>query len=197
MTPFLFLFLSFSLPLTRKDKAPLCNPPYIAKERNLSAECIIRISSPSITIRFTSTQYNSSTHSKTNLLTQGYDEGKRSIYCRYQARSPGKLKSPKFHDDFQGNGLKHRVRERVRDVWSAHGCLLIGWWWGNQQPISSSFWVLWPCEHHAVNIFHTVGISISVKQHQEFGSDTAYSSWGGTKGPWCCLMVNLLLLCFA
>ena len=50
MTPFLLLFLSFSLPLTRKEKAPLCNPPYIAKERSLSTECIIRISSPSGTI---------------------------------------------------------------------------------------------------------------------------------------------------
>ena len=139
-------------------------------------------------------------HSKTNLLTQGYDEGKHSIYCRYQARSPGKLKNPRFHDDFPGNGLKHRVRERVRGVWSARGCLLIGWWWGNREPISSSFWVLRPCEHHAVNIVYMVAISISVKQHQEFGSDTAYSSRGGTKGPWWCLMLtyyrSVLLDCY-
>ena len=87
------------------------------------------------------------------------------------SRSPGKFKKPKLHDDVQGNGLKHRVSERVRGVRSAHGCLLIGWWWGNREPISSSFWVLWPCEHHRLNVFHTVGISISVKQHKEFGSE--------------------------
>ena len=122
MTPFLLLFLSFSLPLSRKDKAPLCSPLYIAKERNLSAECIIRISSPSITIRFPSTQYDSSTHTKTNLLTQAYDEGKHSIYCRFQAGSPGSLKTPNSVMIFRemvlntGWGRGWGVCDRLMDV---------------------------------------------------------------------------------
>ena len=42
MTPFLLLFLSFSLPLTRKEKAPLCSPHTLLKkgifQLNVSSE---------------------------------------------------------------------------------------------------------------------------------------------------------------
>ena len=52
-------------------------------------------------------------HSKANLLTLGYSEGKYSIYCRAPSKENGQLtfKSPKLLNGFQGRGFKGKVRE--------------------------------------------------------------------------------------
>ena len=147
----------------------------------------------------------SPTHSKVNLLSLGYSEGKCSIYCRYQARSPGQLvlKKPKLPEDFQGNVFKDMVRERDCGVCDQLvDILLIGWWWGNRESTSSTFWFqpVWSlraCGQHTVKFFHLLEVSVSAKQLKGFGSENYLSPWGGTKGPWLCLMAKLLLFCLA
>ena len=83
--------------------------------------------------------------------------------------------------------------------------LLIGWWWGNQESTSSTFWFqpVWGPRvrgQHTVNFFHLMGLSVSAKQLKGHGSEYYLSPWGGTKGPWLCLMANyyffVLLRCF-
>ena len=51
--------------------------------------------------------------SKANLLTLGCAEGKCSIYCRHQTRSPRQLvlKTPKLPDGFQQSIFKDQMRE--------------------------------------------------------------------------------------
>ena len=68
-----------------------------------------------------------------------------------------------------GKGFKDRVREggfRVRG--QVVGIFLMGWWWGNWESTSSSFWfqLVWglcASGQHAVNFFHLVGVSVSAK----------------------------------
>ena len=55
------------------------------------------------------------------------------------------------------------VQDQLVDI------LLICWWWGNQRSASSTFWFrpVWGLpanEQHAVNFFHLVGVSLSVKK---------------------------------
>ena len=41
--------------------------------------------------------------------------------------------------------------------------------------------------HHVVNFFHVVGISVCI---QDMDQNDIYWPWGGTKGPWLCLMIT-------
>ena len=84
--------------------------------------------------------------------------------------------------------------------------LLIDWWWGDRVVFWESqssiffFQLVWgpcACGQHSVNLFHLVGVLVSVRQLKDMAQDTIYSSWGGTKGPWLCFMAQLLLFCLA
>ena len=69
--------------------------------------------------------------SKASLLTPGCGEGKCSVYCRHQAKTPGQLvlKSPELPEGFQGKVYKDRVREPGCGVCDQLvDLLLIGWW---------------------------------------------------------------------
>ena len=49
--------------------------------------------------------------------------------------------------------------------------------------------------HHVVSSFHLVGLSVSEAQLKGHGSEVISSPWGGTQGPWLCVMAKLLLFC--
>ena len=77
--------------------------------------------------------------------------------------------------------------------------LLIGWWWGNWESASSTFWFqpfwgLCACGQHTVNFSHLVGVSVSAKQLKDI---VMCIIWGGTRTlPQRCATVSwLLLLC--
>ena len=74
--------------------------------------------------------------SKVNILTPGSGEENCNFYCRCQTRSIGSYCSKDLSSlmDF---------RERfmwVRGCVQLANCLLIGWWWGNQESASSTSW---------------------------------------------------------
>ena len=56
-------------------------------------------------------------HSKVNLLTPGFGEGKYSIYYRVSNKENRQLmiKRPKLPEDFQGRGFKGSVRVRTTE----------------------------------------------------------------------------------
>ena len=78
--------------------------------------------------------------------------------------------------------------------------LLIGWWGGNWELASSTFWfvLVWglrACGQHAVNFSHLMGVSVSAKQLRDI---VLCIPWGGTRTlPQGCAIVSwLFLLCF-
>ena len=80
--------------------------------------------------------------------------------------------------------------------------LLIGWWRGNQESPSSTFWsqLFWGlcvCGRHTGNFFHPVGVLVSVKQLKAMALNIVCSPGGGAKGPKFCLMAKLLPVCLA
>ena len=46
--------------------------------------------------------------------------------------------------------------------------------------------------YHVVNFFHLVRVSVSVDSSQDMAQNIIYSSRERTKGPWLCLMTELL-----
>ena len=80
--------------------------------------------------------------------------------------------------------------------------LLIGWWWGNWESASSTFWfqLVWglcACGQHTVSFFLLVGVPVSAKQLKGRGSEYyLYSPWR-TKGLWLCFIAKVLLFCLA
>ena len=130
-----------------------------------------------------------------------------SVYCRHQARCPEQLvlKRPECPKGFLEKVIKDRVREG-----SCGACaqlvdiLLIGWWWGNQESTSSTFWfqLVW-------EIYMLVGskqLTSSIWWRIQYLQNISrvwlrilcvYSSREGTKASWLCLMVKLLLFCLA
>ena len=89
-------------------------------------------------------------------------------------------------------GEGREVHDQLMDI--------LGWWWGNQESTSSTFWfwLVWglhACGQHIVNFFYPVGVSVSAKQLKGHGWEYIYSPWGETKGPWLCLVAKLLLFC--
>ena len=118
-------------------------------------------------------------HNKANLLTSGCGEGKCSVCCRAPSKESRQLvlRRPNHPESFQGKVFKDRIREgwcgvcdQLMDI------LLIGWWWGNQESTSSTFWFqpVWglrACGQQTVNFFHLVGVSVSAKQLKGHGSE--------------------------
>ena len=64
--------------------------------------------------------------------------------------------------------------------------LLIAWWWGNQESISSTFWfqMVWDlCAfgQHTVNIFAWWGFQLLQKNSKDMAQDIIYSLWSEVK----------------
>ena len=74
--------------------------------------------------------------------------------------------------------------------------LLICWWWGNWESMSSTWFQpilgLNACGQHTVNFSTWCRFSIC-----RTAQNSIHSPWGGSKDPWLHLMTKLLLLCFA
>ena len=66
--------------------------------------------------------------------------------------------------------------------------LVIGWCWGDQELVSSTFWFRLgsPC------LFHYLQNSSN-----DMAQNLTYSPWRRTKGPWLCLMAKVFLFCLA
>ena len=47
--------------------------------------------------------------------------------------------------------------------------------------------------HPVVNFFHLLGVSISTNSTKDMAQGIICDPWGGSKGPWLCLMSKLLL----
>ena len=144
------------------------------------------------------------TRSKANLLTWGCGEGAAFI-AGHQARSPGKLvlKRPWTPNGFQGKVFKDRVREGSCEVYDQLvDSLLTGWWWGNRESTSSVFWSQGSDVFVLVGLIQLTfftwwGFQYLQNSSKYVAQNIIYSPRGGTKGPWLCLMVKLLLFSLA
>ena len=138
--------------------------------------------------------------SEANLLTLGCGERKCSINCRVLSKESRQLvpKRPGFPNGFQRNVFKTKVMEggyevldQLSDIFWLVGGEIIGsqYHWapsvnssgvhvlmGNIQLTSSTWWRF----HYLQNISKDISHNI------------IYGSWGGSKGPWLCLMAKLL-----
>lgn len=47
--------------------------------------------------------------------------------------------------------------------------------------------------HHVVSFFHLLGFQYPWNSTRDMAQSIIYCSWGGSKGPWLCLMSKLLL----
>ena len=130
--------------------------------------------------------------SKVNILTPGSGEENCNFYCRCQTRSIGSYCSKDLSSlmDF---------RERfmwVRGFVQLANCLLIGWWWGNQESASSTSWFQPVWDVIALGSIQLTSSTWWVfkylltkkKKKQETSKDLAhniiYSFWGRTNCPW-------------
>ena len=123
----------------------------------------------------------------------------------HQARNPGKLvlKRPWTPNGFQGKVFKDRVREGSCEVYDQLvDSLLTGWWWGNRESTSSIFWpqgsdVFMLVGLIQLTFFTWWGFQYLQNSSKYVAQNIIYSPRGGTKGPWLCLMVKLLLFSLA
>ena len=123
----------------------------------------------------------------------------------HQARSPGKLvlKRPWTPNGFQGKVFKDRVREGSCEVYDQLvDSLLTGWWWGNRESTSSVFWSQGSDVFVLVGLIQLTfftwwGFQYLQNSSKYVAQNIIYSPRGGTKGPWLCLMVKLLLFSLA
>ena len=132
-----------------------------------------------ICIHVTKPNLDLPTRSKASLPTLGCGEGSCSFYCKLPSKDSRQLvlKRPELPYGFQGKVFKDRLREggcgvcdQLADI------LLIGWWWGNQESTSSTFWfqLVWglrACGQRTDNFFYLVGVLASVKQLKGRGSE--------------------------
>ena len=117
---------------------------------------------------------------KANLVTLDCGEGKCSIYCWCQVRSPGQpvLKRPELPEGLQGKVFKEKVREKGYRVCDQLLAILLIVWWRlirnqHHQP-SGSNWsgvYICACRWHTVNFSHFTGVSVSSKQLKRLDSE--------------------------
>ena len=147
---------------------------------------------------------HSSVH-KAKLLTPVVVKESEEFIAGHQARNPGKLvlKRPWTPNGFQGKVFKDRVREGSCEVYDQLvDSLLTGWWWGNRESTSSIFWpqgsdVFMLVGLIQLTFFTWWGFQYLQNSSKYVAQNIIYSPRGGTKGPWLCLMVKLLLFSLA
>lgn len=78
---------------------------------------------------------------------------------------PGRLVPSKLYVLPEESYRVQGGRDQLVDIF------LIGWWLGNWESASSTFWGLHVFGQHTVNFFHLTGVSISAKQLERHGSE--------------------------
>ena len=141
-------------------------------------------------------------HSKAQLLTPGYGEGKCTICLRASSKGPRqylRVKRPNSLMAFRGRFLKTRER--------AAGYVISWWtffrWIGDEvvksqrhQPPDSTWsgaYVLVASRQLTSSIWW--GFRSLRNSSKDLAQNFIYSLWGGTKSPWLCLRDKLSLFC--